>query len=206
MNATRCGNITGGWTRVAHINMTDPEQTCPSLLRTIESPLRMCAGQSAPGCYSVHYSTLGLNYTHVCGRAVGYSYRSADGFDLVATPNTIDDIYVDGLSITYGTPRQHLWTYAIGSCACHSNSMTPAPPFFVGQHHYCDGNGGVWNYRMWDGEDCFAGSTCCDPPNLPWFHRALNTIVTDDIEVRWCRDQLPFDEDIGVDLFERHVN
>ena len=36
---------------------------------------------------------------------------ATDGFgDYVA----IDGIYVDGVSITRGSPRQHIWTYAIG--------------------------------------------------------------------------------------------
>ena len=42
MEDTRCG-VRGGWMRVAHINMTDPGETCPSPLRTYTSPRRMCA-------------------------------------------------------------------------------------------------------------------------------------------------------------------
>ena len=208
MNTTRCGNITGGWTRVAHINMTDPEETCPSVLRNITSPQRMCSGQTLAGCYSVHYPTLGLNYTHVCGRAVGYMSATSDGLDALHTSKTIDHPYVDGLSITYGSPRHHLWTYSAGHtgrCLCHPNRVASPPPSFVGQHYYCDGQDGAWNYRMWDGEDCFAGSTCCDPPNLPWFHRALGTATADDIEVRWSRDQEANNEDVGVQLFELYV-
>ena len=208
MNTTRCGNITGGWTRVAHINMTDPEETCPSGLRNITSPLRMCAGLTSAGCASVYYPTLNLNFTHVCGQAIGYLYFTPDGFDALHASKAINDTYVDGLSITYGSPRHHLWTYAAaqtGQCHCHPNSSATPIPSFVGQHYYCDGIRGNWNYRIWDGEDCFTGSTCCDPPNLPWFHRALGTATTDDIEVRWCRDEATGNEDVGVELFELYV-
>ena len=208
MNATRCGNIIGGWTRVAHINMTNPEETCPSGLRTITSPQRMCSGQTPAGCYSVHYPTLGLNFTHVCGRAIGYMSGSADGLDAIVTSKTIDSPYVEGLSITYGSPRHHLWSYAAGHtgrCLCHPNRVASPPPSFVGQHYYCDGQDGAWNYRIWDGEECFTGSTCCDLPNLPWFHRALNTAISDNIEVRWCRDQEASNENVGVELFELYV-
>ena len=38
MNLTHCGNTTGGWTRVARIDMTSVEGTCPSPLETIPSP------------------------------------------------------------------------------------------------------------------------------------------------------------------------
>ena len=208
MRATQCGNITGGWTRVAHINMSEPQQTCPSPLRTLTTPQRMCARQTSAGCSSVQYPTLGLNFTQVCGWAIGYMYFTADGLDALFTSQTIDDPYVDGLSITYGTPRHHLWTYAAGHtgrCLCHTGSIASPPPSFVGQHYYCDGNNGAWDYRLWDGVGCPTGNTCCDPPNLPWFHRTLNTTTTDDIEVRWCRDEAASNEDIGVELFELYV-
>ena len=105
-NLTRCGSTTGGWTRVAHIDMTRPEGTCPSPLHTIASP-RSCSCAGGAGCSSVYFSTFDVPYTEVCGRAVGYQYRSADAFH----DHDIDDSYVDGLSITYDTPRHHLWTY-----------------------------------------------------------------------------------------------
>ena len=49
METNNCGDITGGWTRVAHINMSEPQQTCPSPLRTLTTPQRMCAGQTSAG-------------------------------------------------------------------------------------------------------------------------------------------------------------
>ena len=183
--------------RVAHINMTEPEQTCPTPLRTLTAPFRMCVGETPAGCYSVQYPTLGLNFTQVCGQAIGYKYSSTDR---MRASTTIDNAYVDGLSITYSSPRRHLWTYSAGGCPCHSEA-----PYFVGQHLYCDWNSGNWDYSLWDGEGCSAGSTCCDPPNLPWFHRALDTATTDDIEVRWCRDSAASDEDVGVVLLELYV-
>ena len=214
MNTTRCGNITGGWTRVAHIDMNTSQQTCPSPLKTITSPRRMCAqNRFVAGCSSVGYPTFGLSFTQVCGQAAGYPYTSPDG--LVALyAKTIDSPYVDGLSITYGSPRHHLWTYAAGHngrCPCHPNNYAKQPPSFVGQHYYCDGWPERWRYkwypqyRLWDGEGCPAGNTCCDPPNLPWFHRALNTTITDDIEVRWCHDETADNELVGVELLELYI-
>ena len=214
METNNCGNITGGWTRVAHINMSEPQQTCPSPLRTLTTPQRMCAGQTSAGCSSVPYPTLGLNFTQVCGRAIGYMYSSVDGLAAIRTSKTIDNPYVDGLAITYGTPRHHLWTYAAGrngQCLCHPGSSASQPPSFVGQHYYCDGWPQAYTsrwytqYPLWDGEGCPTGNTCCDPPNLPWFHRTLNTTTTDDIEVRWCRDQSASNEDVGVELLELYV-
>ena len=223
MNTTRCGNITGGWMRIAHLDMTK-QQSCPSPLRTLtlSGPLltlnsrkRICAGQTAAGCTSVEYPTLGVPFTHVCGQAIGYQHASVDGLDAIRTNKTIDNPYVDGLSITYGSPRHHVWTYAAGHirrCRCHPNSIASLPPSFVGQHHYCDGYPVDWaygkwypQYRLWDGEGCPASNTCCNPPNLPWFHRTLNTTTTEDLEVRWCRDEPASNEDIGVELLEIYV-
>ena len=77
MSTTRCGNITGGWTRVAHTNMNKPQQTCPPPLRTLTTPKRMCVqNQTASGCTSVQYSNLAIPFTQVCGQAVGYMYSS----------------------------------------------------------------------------------------------------------------------------------
>ena len=212
MRATQCGNITSGWTRVAHINMSESQQTCPSPLRTLTAPLRMCVGGTPAGCSSVQYPTLGLNFTQVCGQAIGYMYATPDGMD--GLYETIDEAYVDRLSITYGLPRHHLWTYTAGvnfRCLCQANNRASPPPSFVGQHYYCDGWPEQWHskwypqYPLWDGEGCPAGNTCCDPPNLPWFHRTLDTATTDDIEVRWCRDEAASNEDIGVVLLELYV-
>ena len=138
------------------------------------------------------YPTLGLNFTQVCGQAIGYMYSSADGLDAIRTFQTIDSPYVDGLSITYGTPRHNLWTYAAGvtfRCLCQANNRASPPTSFVGQHYYCDGwpeeHSSVWytQYPLWDGVGCPTGNTRCDPPNLPWFQRSFNTTTNDDIEV-----------------------
>ena len=211
MPSTRCGSVTGGWRRVAWIDMTHPSGNCPSNLRTLTSPKRMCARAVSAGCTSVRYSTLGINYTAVCGRAIGYQFFSPDGIDAVKTTKTINHPYVDGLSITYDSPRRHLWTYAAGHtrrCLCQPNNHASQPPSFVGQHYYCDGrayaNRWYTDDPLWDKNGCPTGDTCCDPPNLPWFHRTLDTPTSADIEVRWCQDEAK--ENIGVELLELYIS
>ena len=215
MEDTRCG-IRGGWMRVAHIDMTDPDDTCPSPLRTITSPKPMCARSVSRGCSSVTYSTCGIPYTRVCGRAIGYAYYSPNAF--ASKSIDINGAYVDGLSITHGQPRKHIWTYAAGysedhatdsNCPCAARPGT-APPSFVGNDYHCEsGNiGGVevqWfsNDPLWDCEGCVAGSNCCSTSGLPWFCRTLPCETTDDIEVRWCCNG-PYkgNEEIGTELLE----
>ena len=216
MNLTRCGNTIGGWTRVAHIDMTSVEETCPSPLETVASP-RSCS-HSGSGCSSIYYPTLGIPFTKICGQAIGYHYDSADAFH---SSNSIDAVYVDGLSITYDSPRRHLWTYAAGhsesgfisgaNCPCAANSGSP-PPSFVQDHYYCEaGNVGDRENRwfdedpLWDGEGCPTNNTCCDPPNLPWFHRIINPPSNADIELRLCQDESTSNEDVSVELFELYV-
>ncbi len=220
MNLTHCGNTTGGWTRVALIDMTRPEGTCPSPLVTIPSP-RSCSPTSEAGCSSVSFSTFGVPFTKVCGRAIGYQYHSVDAFGSFAGSATIDDPYVDGLSITYDTPRQHLWTYAAGhaeagntgaqNCPC-ADATGAQPPSFVGDHYYCEsGNANFtevqWypNDPLWDGDGCPTGNTCCNPPNLPWFNRMIDPPSTADIELRLCRDEPANFEDVSVELFELYM-
>ena len=101
-----CGcNSTGGWTRVAYLNMTDPSQQCPSTLplqtRSSE-PRRLCGRTSSSGasCDSVTYSTFGVNYTRVCGRVIGYQSGTPDAFRNQRS-QTIEGDYVDGVSLTH---------------------------------------------------------------------------------------------------------
>ena len=57
------------------------------------------------------------------------------------------DSYIDGVSLTHGQPRQHIWSFAAGldevgsvpqfNCPC-TNSGRAIPPPFVGNNYFCD--------------------------------------------------------------------
>ena len=93
-------------------------------------------GTARANCKSVFFNSQ-MQYTKVCGRAIGYQYKTTDAFALRDSGVTIDQIYVDGLSITYSSPRQHLWTFAAAngesrrdlSCPCSSNPGASPPSF-----------------------------------------------------------------------------
>ena len=230
-----CGcSGTGGWTRVAYLNMTDPSQQCPSAwtLQTRSSePRRLCGrGSSGAGCKSVTYSTFGMNYSHVCGRVTGYEYNSVDFFH---GHHTIEGYYVDGVSLTHGSPgaRQHIWTFIAGlvennpsgyprhSCPCADRTTALSlVPSFVGNDYFCESgnpNSGYSNTLfandpLWDGQGCGAAS-CCElsyPPGVtpPWFCKQLSQTTTDDIEVRICADEGSANEGTPVELIEIFVN
>ena len=152
-----CGcNSTGGWTRVAYLNMTDPSQQCPSAL-TLQShssePRRLC-GRSSSGasCKSVTYSTFGINYSHVCGRVIAYQNGTPDAFHNSGSV-TIENYYVDGVTLTHGPPgsRQHICTIAAGyaennpsghlsaSCPCADHVLALSlVPSFVENDYFCE--------------------------------------------------------------------
>ena len=145
----------------------------------------------------------------VCGMVIGYHYKTCDAF--LPGSNFIDDPYVDGISITYGSPRKHIWTYAVGgteagsiySCPCAQNPG-PLPPAFVHENYYCE-PGSSLSDPVWDGEDCFSKNSCCSEPNLPWFYHQIPLTSDKDREARICRDQHFGDEGVFVKEIKLYV-
>ena len=145
MNTSNCGNAAGGWMRAANIDMTDVSNTCPQgLIESINSCKRMCTcSNDHAGCSSVTFSTHNLSHTKVCGRARGYQFKHTDGFgSYTADGTSLNSYYLDGLSITYGSPRNHIWSFAAGlskdrnygssNCPCAPTDQGAAAPPFVG--------------------------------------------------------------------------
>ena len=217
METTNCGDITGGWMRAAYINMTDAANSCPvELMYYTQNSICICSsGISSRECTSVYFPTFGVPFTKVCGRALGYQYGHTDAFN----GDTIDSPYVEGLSVTHGTPRNHIWTFAAGyskdnsrggNCPCASPYPGSAAPSFVGENFFCEsGNTGIHEAQwylddpLWDSQGCAANSTCCDRGG-PWFTNTLSQEVSDDIEVRWCTST--GGEKSGVEQLEIYIN
>lgn len=99
----------GIWTRVAYLNMSDPIQQCPSSWRLYSANgVRACGRPTGlTGCQSQNY-TVPQGYNKVCGQIIGYQVGSTDAFESSTRSFSIDQAYVDGVSVTYGTPRTHL--------------------------------------------------------------------------------------------------
>ena len=76
--ALSCGAVTGGWMRVAELNMTDTSQQCPNgLVERDSSGTRRCEiDDFSSGCFPTMYSTLNVSYTKVCGRITAYQVGS----------------------------------------------------------------------------------------------------------------------------------
>ena len=217
-------NTKGPWTRIAYLNMSDPTHRCPSGFRWYSSNgVRACGrGSSSAGCTTnIYFSPPDKGYSQVCGRMIGYQQYSPEA--VYQTGKTLDQDYVDGISLTRGSPRQHVWTFAAGkhhntassyNCPC-TTGQPQSLPSFVGEHYFCESGNSESSISnklytsdpLWDGDGC--GSVeedCCSVPGLPWFHRVLTFSTTDFLELRICADEVRSNEDIPVELYEIYVN
>ena len=208
-----CGNLTGGWMRVANIDMTNTSQNCPNGLNLTSSPKRVCDITST-GCVSNDFDIYGAQYSHICGRVIGYQKNTLGAF--YRHSRGINADYVYGVSLTHGqSPRQHIWTfagaldetaefYSSNKCPCVNPNLDPTStlPDFIGNDYFCDTAFETFYYSvpnyesiqvsdpLWDGEECGPTSTCCHDQqrnvNPPWFVKTPSSPTSDNIEMRLC--------------------
>ncbi len=163
----------------------------------------------------------------MCGRIKAYQSSTPDGFDPYYTNQalTIDDLYVDGVSVTHGrNPRKHIWTFAAAIDEVRSDRnvcpCTKTDTLTLGLYHHLLGtitsvtlHGSRYAYTfkfysddpLWDGAGCGDSSTCCQFNNPPWFCKQLPQPTTDDIELRLCADEALSNEDIALEQVEFFV-
>ena len=75
--------VTGGWMRVAGLDMTNSSHQCPSGLRQrTDSGKRTCGidSTSVAICSSVVFPINDLRYSQVCGKIIAYQFASPDAF------------------------------------------------------------------------------------------------------------------------------
>ena len=222
-----CGGL--GWRRAVYLNISDPTKTCPPAWELIATPRRSCARPSNVGrgtCYSAVFPTQGIQYSQVCGRIIGYQVGHPEAFFL-SGGRTINERYVDGASLTYGNPRQHIWTFAnaldeyphiyVSKCPCTNvtDQHTSRAPSFVGDDYFCETGvppGQQYSTRtfyaddpLWDGGGCGPTSTCCTFNNPPWFCKQLPQPTSADLEVRLCSRSEVSVENTPVELIEIYV-
>ena len=219
-----CGGY--GWRQIAYLNMTDPDQTCPQQWRLYEqNTTRACGRQESTtaSCDSVRFRSNGYAYTEVCGRITGYQHGSPGAgthFRYRPTPgDEINEPYLDGVSITYGTPRKHIWSLygSVNGYFCCSNKHINFTEHlnFIGNDSFCDSGNPTdetWHntlfteHPLWDGNaDCTNSPTCCTPHSGPWFHTILTIPTISGIEIRICGDEDSVNEDTPLELIEIYV-
>ena len=159
-------------------------------------------------------------------KVIAYQYGTPDAFAPYYNNRalTLDGNYVDGVSITHGHPRRHIWTFAAAAdeqladrsrCPCTKTdtTYTGVVPPFMGNDYFCDtGSHDGWPHGrfypddpLWGGSGCGTTSSCCSFNSPPWFCKQLPQPTTDDIEVRVCTDQTASDEDVTIEAIELYV-
>ena len=217
MEGANCGGE-GGWTRVFRLNMTDPSSQCPTGFGlTTPDGVRICTRtDTAPGCTGTSTDNIPHSYTQVCGFVRGYSSSGPDAFGAFGRTSNepLSGNYVDGVSITYGTPLNHLWTYVAGNsetgggtqnCPCNTGGDLSPVPTYVGDNYYCEASG-TGSDPLWDGMECGSDEgPCCTIPSLPWFSRNMLNSTDDEIMIRVCLDEESNNENIGLELVEIYI-
>ena len=211
-----------GWIRLAYLNMTDSKEKCPEELRLYsENGVRACGRpiSSSSSCATLTFPSGNFKYSKICGKVIGYQQGAPDGG--YGTNNNINSRYTDGISLTHGYPRNHIWTFVVGQrgdgdlsrCPCSSTNPTTLPSF-VGSDYYCEAGckdnpiHGKFYYNdpLWDGHQCGKRETaCCQRTGIPWFYRSLGYSTTDYIEMRICFNEGTHDEDCAVGQYEIYI-
>ena len=192
----------GLWRQVFYLNASNEEQSCPGdWSEGTAMSVRGCGGSST-SCQSAFSDEIDTVYNQVCGRVIGIGSGSPDAFfRVISGQTTIEDNYLDGVSVTHGArgSRTHIWSFGAGHSSCITPNIARCPcdnsddeeaPFplsEVGENYFC-----ATTYsgdRLWSGSICNTLSSCCSFHNPPYFSVQLPTPTTDQIELRICSDQ-----------------
>ena len=222
-----CGS--GEWYRVANLDITNSSQQCPSAWMEYNSGgVRACERiqNVAGGCEGTTFTT-DRSYNKICGRATGYQIGGSAAFGWT-TEQTVDSYYLYGLSLTRGSPRKHVWTFATGitegdhsradwHCPCTdpTNPDNEEIPSFVGDNYFCESGNPTATYisnnlysgdPLWDGEQCENEGVCCSNENSPpWFRVTLPSPTSDDIEARLCIPPNSSGEEVLLQKLEIYI-
>ena len=201
-----CG-VFGGWTKIAHFNAIKAN-SCPKGFQFHKQGQSKACGRMSTktsSCQSLNFP-VGFDYQRACGRVFGHQLGHTSA--LYNGAKTIDGPYVDGISLTHGSPRKHIWTFMSSfsaiqakytklNCPCSKGSIQKVPSF-IGNDYFCEsGLHTKWHQkfytkmfpdRLWNRINCgVVERPCCIRKDLPWFNKVLTAGTTDeDIEFRLC--------------------
>ena len=77
------GSVEGQWRRIAGIDISAGDECPTGWIKSSYNGVSFCRAQNdiiSAGCNSTFFSTNGVSYQHVCGRARGYQKGSPDAF------------------------------------------------------------------------------------------------------------------------------
>lgn len=210
-------HMAGGWQRVAKLNFTASDP-CP-----VDSTWMPVNVNGLDYCTTIDWYAVAswvlypkCSFSEVSGYILADQRGKMEGFHSdLGQSRTLDDVYVDGVSITVGNAssvRQHVFTYAVGreelprieSCPCHGAPVSNVP-YFLGFDYHCDSTYAPYTatslnigYRsLWSGGGCGEGSACCNSADTPWFYRVLHESVRGQpLEVRILSDAASHEDEM----------
>ncbi len=202
---------------LVEIDMKDHASKCPpSMSLNLTAGLRTCIFHGYSGCSFILFP-VSHEYTKITGKIIAYQYGVTNSFQMFRRGNhTIDEPYVDGISLTYGRPRQHIWTFAAdlnenrSFCPCYSrNGVKMETPEYVGKDYFCDTGEAqaetLSTSPLWDGRGCDESYSCCGYNSPPWFYKQLPHPTLEPIELRVCTDQNKLNENIAIEVIAIYV-
>ncbi len=212
----------GEWVTIAEINMANSMSRCPpNFTHSNMGGLNTCRSTRHTGCSSTFFNTFNMTFSKVYGKLIGYQYLKTNSFlNYNRGNNTIDDPYVDGVSLTYGYPRRHIWTFASDMdqsrsfCPCGTSEEVDIPDF-IEEDYFCDSgillenqdSTCAFSSPLWDGEGCSSNYGCCRHNCPPWFYKELGGgSYSGPIELRVCKDQASTNEDILLRSIELYIH
>ena len=140
--------------RVADVDMTRPNQQCLPDFKLITDPKRQTRSRRRLCvCQVLHKWHI---IQKVCGKVITFQDKTPDGicpyigYHADGLNHMIEEVYLDGVSITHGTPRQHIWSFIAAlaenlaenihdchGCPCYAESNSRRIPF-IGNDYFCD--------------------------------------------------------------------
>ncbi len=128
----------GGWRRLTFFDASSLAADCPDGFRRRSSTPHSCISSSSdPGCTSIRFENGANLYDQVCGRVAVSVTGRPEGF--FSASQDIKENYLDGVSLTYGTPRQHIWSHAVLPFDRNCTSCVTDGEDFVGTNFTCFG-------------------------------------------------------------------
>ena len=206
MAIQECGTYSSSWREIAYIDTTvisTANDQCQQYgLRPVNRDRNQvaCGKPLESGCFN---HTIGINgkYSHVCGRVRGYKLKQVLGFKPEVDHDGINSHYADGVLITRGNPRQHLWTYAAGTSGCpciNPGARPPYTPRVTGANYACESTRTDWDQPLWDRPKHTVADDNCKSHVNGWFYQNVEE-TEESIEVRWCG---PEKDDIVTDKLQ----
>ena len=231
-----CGG--SGWKKVADLDMARLTDTCPTGWTETGYSKRTCGRTTttANSCDQTFITATDAelsSYSRVCGRIEAYVFGGPDGFDGYRqdTSRTLSENFMDGVTLYYGNPPAHIWTFVAGVsespesqqqpprfCPCDRPDAAAHVAPYIEQDYFCESRNDPYpvsgserlrfyaDDKLWDGENCLETSNCCEQNRPPYFVKTLDGPTSEDIVASLCLKNVARGSNIAVEIMEIYVH